>query len=346
MNMNIKEAINKIIERHSLTEKEMESVMEEIMTGAATAAQVSSFITALRMKGETVAEITGAARVMRRKATRVEVGLDLSPDGEILVDTCGTGGDGSHTFNISTASALVVAAGGLKVAKHGNRSVSSLCGSADVLKALGVNLELTPVQVADSIKQVGIGFLFAPLLHGAMKYAIGPRREVGIRTIFNVLGPLTNPAGANVQLLGVYERSLTKTLAAVLQGLGNQRAMVVHGAGGLDELSLAGTNHIAWLKGDTIKELSLNPAEAGLSEAPLSALRGGDLPENAALLKKVLEGENGPRRDVVLLNSAAVFVTAERVENFRQGVELAAEIIDNGSAQQKLAELIQFSNDQ
>ncbi|MEA1924209.1 MAG: anthranilate phosphoribosyltransferase, partial [Pseudomonadota bacterium] len=237
--MNTKEAISKIIERHSLTENEMESVMEEIMTGAATAAQVSSFITALRMKGETVAEITGAARVMRRKATRVEVELDQGPDGEILVDTCGTGGDGSHTFNISTASALVVAAGGLKVAKHGNRSVSSLCGSADVLKALGVNLELTPAQVADSIKQVGIGFLFAPLLHGAMKYAIGPRREIGIRTIFNVLGPLTNPAGANVQLLGVYDRSLTTTLAAVLQGLGNQRAMVVHGAGGLDELSLA-----------------------------------------------------------------------------------------------------------
>ena len=345
MNMNIKQAIAKIIELHSLTEKEMESVMEEIMTGVATPAQVSSFITALRMKGESVAEIIGAARVMRQKATRVEVELDQSLAGEILVDTCGTGGDGSHTFNISTASALVVAAAGLKVAKHGNRSVSSRCGSADVLKTLGVNLDLTPAQVADSIKQIGIGFLFAPLLHGAMKYAIGPRREIGIRTIFNVLGPLTNPAGANVQLLGVYERSLTKTLAAVLQGLGNQRAMVVHGAGGLDELSLAGTNHIAWLKGDTIEELILNPAEAGLSEAPLSALRGGDLQANAALLKKVLEGEKGPRRDVVLLNSAAVFVTAERVENFRQGVELAAEIIDNGSAQQKLAELIQFSND-
>ncbi len=344
--MNIKEAIAKIIERHSLTEGEMENVMEEIMTGAATPAQVSSFITALRMKGESVAEITGAARVMRRKATRIEVGFDPDQNGEILVDTCGTGGDGSHTFNISTASALVVAASGFKVAKHGNRSVSSLCGSADVLKALGVNLELTPAQVADSIKQVGIGFLFAPLLHGAMKYAIGPRREIGIRTIFNVLGPLTNPAAANVQLLGVYERSLTLTLAAVLQGLGNQRAMVVHGAGGLDELSLAGTNHIAWLKGDTIKELSLDPAEAGLSEAPLTALRGGDPKENADLIRKLLAGEKGPRRDVVLLNSAAVFMTAERVGDFRQGVELAAATIDNGSVQRKLDELIQFSNDQ
>ena len=343
--MNIKEAIAKIIERHSLTEGEMENVMEEIMTGAATPAQVSSFITALRMKGETVAEITGAARVMRRKATRIEVGFDPDQNGEILVDTCGTGGDGSHTFNISTTSALVVAASGLKVAKHGNRSVSSLCGSADVLKALGVNLELTPAQVADSIKQVGIGFLFAPLLHGAMKYAIGPRREIGIRTIFNVLGPLTNPAAANVQLLGVYERSLTLTLAAVLQGLGNQRAMVVHGAGGLDELSLAGTNHIAWLKGDTIKELSLDPAEAGLSEAPLTALRGGDPKENADLMRKLLAGEKGPQRDVVLLNSAAVFMTAERVGDFRQGVELAAATIDNGSVQRKLDELIQFSND-
>ena len=344
--MNIKEAISKIIERHSLTEKEMESVMEEIMTGAATSAQVSSFITALRMKGESVAEIIGAARVMRQKATRIEVGFDPASDGEILVDTCGTGGDGSHTFNISTASALVVAAAGLKVAKHGNRSVSSRCGSADVLKALGVNLELTPDQVAASIKEIGIGFLFAPLLHGAMKYAIGPRREIGIRTIFNVLGPLTNPAGANVQLLGVYERSLTKTLAAVLQGLGNQQAMVVHGAGGLDELSLAGTNHIAWLKGDTIKELSLKLAEAGLSEAPLTALIGGDPKENADIIRKLLAGEKGPRRDVVLLNTAAVFVTAERVENFRQGVELAAATIDNGSARQKLAELVQFSNDQ
>ena len=342
--MNIKEAIAKIVEHHSLTEVEMEIVMEEIMTGVATPAQVASFITALRMKGETVAEITGAARVMRQKATRIEVDFDLDQNREVLVDTCGTGGDGSHTFNISTATSLVVAASGLKVAKHGNRSVSSLCGSADVLKALGVNLELTAVQVAASIRQIGIGFLFAPLLHGAMKYAIGPRREIGIRTIFNVLGPLTNPASANVQLLGVYERSLTATLAAVLRGLGNQRAMVVHGAGGLDELSLAGVNHIAWLKGDVIEELTLKPAEAGLSEAPLSALRGGDALENAALLKKLLAGEKGPRRDVVLLNSAAVFVTAERVENFRQGVELAAETINNGSALRKLDELIQFSN--
>ena len=268
--MNIKEAIGKIVEHHSLTESEMEIVMEETMTGAATPAQISSFLTALRMKGETVAEITGAARIMRKQATRIEVDFELAQNGGILVDTCGTGGDGSHTFNISTATALVVAASGLKVAKHGNRSLSSLCGSADVLQALGVNLELTADQVAASISQVGIGFLFAPLLHGAMKYAIGPRREIGIRTIFNVLGPLTNPASANVQLLGAYDRSLPLTLAAVLKGLGEQRAMVVHGAGGLHELSLAGATHIAWLKGDTIEELTLEPADAGLPEAPRS----------------------------------------------------------------------------
>ncbi len=344
--MNIKKAIARIVEHNSLIESEMENVMEEIMTGAATPAQVASFITALRMKGETVAEITGAARVMRQKATRIEVGFDPGHENEILVDTCGTGGDGSHTFNISTATALVVSAAGLKVAKHGNRSVSSLCGSADVLKALGVNLELTPAQVAASIKQVGIGFLFAPLLHGAMKYAVGPRREIGTRTIFNLLGPLTNPASANVQLLGVYDHSLTLTLAAVLKGLGNKRAMVVHGAEGLDELSLAGINYIAWLKGDVIEEFTINPAEAGLSEAPLSALQGGDAQINADLLKKLLAGEKGPRRDIVLLNSAAVFVTAERVADFRQGVELAAVTIDSGASRRKLAELVQFSNDQ
>ena len=343
--MNIKEAITKFVEHHSLTESEMVMVMEEIMTGVATAAQVASFITALRMKGETVAEITGAARVMRQKATRIEVNYEQDQNDELLVDTCGTGGDGSHTFNISTATALVVAAAGLKVAKHGNRSVSSLCGSADVLKALGVNLELTPAQVAVSIRQVGIGFLFAPLLHGAMKYAIGPRREIGIRTIFNLLGPLTNPARANVQLLGVYDRSLTRTLASVLKGLGEERAMVVHGAGGLDELSLLGVNYIAWLKRGVIEELTLKPADAGLSEAPLSALKGGDALENATLLKQVLAGEKGPRRDIVLLNSAAVFMTAERVADFRQGVELAASTIDGGAARQKLKELVQFSND-
>ncbi|MBN2808315.1 MAG: anthranilate phosphoribosyltransferase [Deltaproteobacteria bacterium] len=350
--MNIKEAIAKVVGHASLIQTEMEQVMEEIMTGVATPAQVAAFITALRMKGETVAEITGAARVMRKQATRVEVEFESSPNPEIipntlpdiLVDTCGTGGDGSHTFNISTATALVVAAAGLKVAKHGNRSVSSLCGSADVLQALGVNLDLTAAQVAASIRQIGIGFLFAPLLHGAMRYAIGPRREIGIRTIFNLLGPLTNPAGANVQLLGVYDSALTRTLAAVLAGLGENRAMVVHGAGGLDELSLAGANHIAWLKGGTIEELVLKPADAGLDEAPLSALRGGDAQANAALFRELLAGEKGPRRDIVLLNSAAVFVVAERAADFHQGVELAAATIDSGSARQKLEELIQFSN--
>ncbi len=342
--MDIKEAIAKVVERNSLTAPEMESVMTQIMTGGATPAQVAALITGLRMKGETVAEITGAARVMRQQATRIETGLDLDDETTILVDTCGTGGDGSHTFNISTVTALVVAGAGLKVAKHGNRSVSSSCGSADVLNALGVNLELSPEQVAESIKEIGIGFLFAPLLHGAMKYAIGPRREIGVRTIFNLLGPLTNPAGANVQLLGVYDGELVLTLAEVLRDLGSRRAMVVHGAGGLDELSLAGSNRIAWLQGDEIKELSLTPGDAGLTEAPLSALIGGDPQFNAELVQEILRGAAGPQRDVVLLNSAALFVCAGQVDDFRQGVDLAATTIDEGRARQKLTELIEFSN--
>ncbi len=341
--MDIKEAIAKVIECESLTAPEMESVMTQIMTGGASSAQVAALITGLRMKGEAVAEITGAARVMRRQATRIDTGLNLDDDNTILVDTCGTGGDGSHTFNISTVTALVAAGAGLKVAKHGNRSVSSSCGSADVLKALGVNLELSAEQVGASIKKIGIGFLFAPLLHGAMKYAIGPRREIGVRTIFNLLGPLTNPAGANVQLLGVYDGDLVRPLAEVLRGLGSRRAMVVHGAGSLDELSLVGSNRIAWFKGDEISELTLAPAEAGLKETPLTALIGGDPEFNAGLVLKILAGAAGPQRDVVLLNSAALFVCAGLVDDFHQGVELAATTIDEGRARRKLAELIEFS---
>ena len=338
--MNIREALDRVVEKNSLSESEMEGVMEEIMTGAATPAQMAAFITALRMKGEAVAEITGAARVMRRHATRIAAG---SGAGEVLVDTCGTGGDGAHTFNISTTVALVAAAAGLKVAKHGNRSISSRCGSADVLQALGVNLELSPRRVGEAIDRVGIGFLFAPLLHGAMKYAIGPRREIGIRTIFNLLGPLTNPAGATVQLLGVYDADLVPVLAAVLKGLGSHRAMVVHGAGGLDELSLAGASRVAWLRDGEIRELEIRPADAGLDEAPLTALTGGAPEENAAIVRAVLAGEPGPRRDVVIFNCAALFVTAGRVDDFRQGAELAAELIASGAAAGKLEELVGFS---
>jgi anthranilate phosphoribosyltransferase len=338
--MEIKQAIGRVVERRSLSEVEMEQVMEEIMTGAATPAQVAAFITGLRMKGEEVAEITGAARVMRRHATRIETGC--GPD-EILVDTCGTGGDGAHTFNISTTVALVAAAAGLKVAKHGNRSVSSRCGSADVLQALGVNLELSPAAVGRAVREIGIGFLFAPLLHKAMKYAIGPRREIGIRTVFNILGPLTNPAGATVQLLGVYDPGLPPLMAAVLQGLGSRQAMVVHGAGGLDELSLSGENRVAWLKDGEIKEIVLRPADAGLAEAPLEALAGGGPEENAAIIRELLAGGKGPRRDVVLLNAAALFVTAGRVEDFRAGAGLVAELIDSGAVAAKLEELVAFT---
>ncbi len=338
--MDIKEAIALVVAGRTLNESEMEAVMEEIMTGVATPAQIAAFITGLRMKGEAVSEIAGAARVMRRHATRIETGCGADA---ILVDTCGTGGDGAHTFNISTTVALVAAAAGLKVAKHGNRSVSSRCGSADVLQALGVNLELTPRQVGAAVREVGIGFLFAPLLHKAMKYAIGPRREIGIRTLFNILGPLTNPAGATVQLLGVYDPELPSLLAAVLRELGSRRAMVVHGAGGLDELSLAGENRIAWLADGEIRELFLEPAAAGLAEAPLAALAGGGPEENAAIVRSILAGEKGPKRDVVLLNCAALFVTAGRVGDFRAGAGLAAELIDSGAAALKLEELIAFS---
>lgn len=339
----IRRMIGKVVAGSNLELAEMEQVMTEIMTGAATQAQIGSFITALRIKGETVAEISGAAKVMRQQATRIETGLDLA-GGELLVDTCGTGGDGSHTFNISTTTALVAAAAGLKVAKHGNRSVSSSCGSADVLAALGVNLELGPEAVADCIAQVGIGFLFAPLLHGAMKYAIGPRREIGLRTIFNLLGPLTNPAGANVQLLGVYAPELTLTLASVLKELGSSRAMVVHGAGGLDELSLAGENRLAWLNRGEIQEMKLAPSAAGLKEAPNRALRGGEANDNAAIISAILEGrESGPRRDIVLLNSAALLVVAGLVESFKEGVDVAAGLIADGAVKRKLAELVEFS---
>lgn len=339
----IRQMIGKVVLGRDLELAEMEAVMTEIMTGAATPAQIGSFITALRIKGESVPEITGAAKVMRAQATRIDTGLDLA-GGELLVDTCGTGGDSSHTFNISTTTALVAAAAGLKVAKHGNRSVSSRCGSADVLAALGVNLELGPEQVAECICQVGIGFLFAPLLHGAMKYAIGPRREIGLRTIFNVLGPLTNPAGANVQLLGVYDPELTTTIAAVLRELGSRRAMVVHGAGGLDELSLAGENRIAWLQDGEIKEITLHPAAAGLKEAANSAVRGGEAEDNAGMIKAILDArETGAGRDIVLLNSAALLVVAGRADDFSSGVGMAADLIDSGAVQRKLAELVDCS---
>jgi len=339
----IREAISRVIERKDLNEKQMVEVMNEIMGGEATPAQIGSFITALRMKGETIEEISGAAKVMREKATRIETGVALDK-GEILVDTCGTGGDNSGTFNVSTTTAFVVAAAGIPVAKHGNRSVSSQCGSADVLEALGVNLDLTPEQVGKCVREVGIGFLFAPMLHSAMKHAIGPRREIGVRTIFNVLGPLTNPAGANVQLLGVYSPDLCEKLARVLGRLGSRRALVVCGAGNVDEFTVTGDTEVAELSNGEVRTYTVHPEDAGLGCSRLVDLQGGDTPaESAAILRDVLGGAKGPKRDMLLLNSGAALYAAGKVPGLKTGVVLAAGIIDSGAALAKLEALIKFS---
>jgi anthranilate phosphoribosyltransferase len=321
----------------------MVGVMNEIMSGKATPAQIGSFITALRMKGETIEEISGAAMVMRKKATRITTGVAVDK-GEILVDTCGTGGDSSGTFNVSTTTAFVVAAAGIPVAKHGNRSISSQCGSADVLEALGVNLDLTPEQVGNCVKEVGIGFLFAPMLHSAMKYAIGPRREIGIRTIFNVLGPLTNPAGANVQLLGVYSPDLCEKLARVLGRLGSQRALVVCGAGNVDELTVTGDTIVAELANGEVITYTVCPEDVGLNRCTLVDLKGGDTPEeSAAILRDILGGAEGPRRNMLLFNSGAALYAAGKVSGLTPGVARAAELIDSGAALTKLDSLITFS---
>ena len=312
------------------------------MSGEATAAQIGSFITALRIKGETVAEITGAVRVMREKATRIETGVDINRGG-IVIDTCGTGGDSSGTFNVSTTSAFVVAGAGGIVAKHGNRSVSSKCGSADVLEASGVALNLTPDQISRCIREVGIGFLFAPALHGAMKYAIGPRREIGIRTVFNILGPLTNPAGANVQLLGVFDARLTELLANVLGRLGSKRALVVHGEGNLDELTVTGATRVSELVNGTVTTYTVTPEEFGMQRVGLEALAGAATPQLAAVeMRAILTGEQGAKRDMVLLNSGAALMVANLVPTIAEGIKVAASIIDSGKAVAKLDELVQL----
>lgn len=335
--MKIKESIAYILAGKNLSESEAESVMEKIMSGQATPAQIGGFLVALRQKGETVEEVTGFARAMRHNA------ITISPRQNLLVDTCGTGGDGAHTFNISTTAAFVVAGAGLAVAKHGNRSVSSQCGSADVLESLGVNLALSPEGVAASIDKVGIGFLYAPRLHPAMKHAIGPRREMGVRTVFNILGPLTNPAGAQAQVLGVYDEELTEMMAQVLNSLGSRAAFVVHGAGGLDELSTIGPNRVSQLRDGQVQTYTLDPSEMGFSPATLSDLRGGDVEENASLTRKVLRGTRGPRRDVVLLNAAAALTAGGLAGDVPEGLSLAAKSIDSGAAQAKLEKLVAFT---
>lgn len=334
----MKEMISRLVTGESLNTEEMAGAMRMMMEGAATPAQIGGFLTALRVKGETVEEIYGAALVMREKAIRICQGK------KGLLDTCGTGGDGKNTFNISTAVAFVVAAAGVPVAKHGNRAVSSACGSADVLEELGVDVNLDPVQVEHCIEKTGIGFLFAPHFHQAMKYAVGPRKELGFRTIFNVLGPLTNPAGAELQLMGVYDEKLLSTLAQVLALLGVKNAMVVHGAGGIDELSLAGENHLCRVRqGKVESSFKLNPEEVGLNRAPLEEIQGGDAEMNARILREIFQGVTGPRRDVVLLNAAVTFLAAEKVERISDGMKLAAELIDSGATMRKLEELIEVS---
>lgn len=336
----IKEAIATVVRGDDLTEGEMMEAMEEIMEGRATPSQIGSFITALRMKGEIVDEITGAAKVMRAKAEKIA--LKDHPEDETILDTCGTGGDSANTFNVSTATAFVAAGGGVKVAKHGNRSVSSQCGSADVLERLGLKLDILPSDVERCIREVGIGFLFAPLFHGAMKYAAGPRREIGLRTIFNVLGPLTNPAGATAQLLGVYDLGLTEKMANVLGKLGTKEAFVVCGEGRFDEISICGTSKVSHLRDGDVTTFEMTPEEYGFKRATPDAINGGDASENARIILDILEGEHGPKRDIVLLNAGAAFVAAGLDNDLKAGIERAKESIDSGKAKEKLDSLINF----
>lgn len=342
--MNIKEAISKIVISQDLTEQEMVSVMNDIMDGNATDAQIGSFITALRMKGETIDEIVGAVRVMRSKATFVDSGVDTA-GGAVLMDIVGTGGDGSGTFNVSTTTAFVVAAAGIPVAKHGNRAVSSQCGSADVLEALGVDLNLPATAVSQCVRSVGIGFLFAPMLHGAMKYAIAPRREIGIRSIFNILGPMTNPAGANVQLTGVFARELTTVLANVLVRLGIKRTLVVWGEGNMDELTVTGTSHIADGFNGKVTNYTLEPEDVGLTRASLLDIKGGATAiEAAQQVRSVLRGEPGAKLDMVLFNGGASLFAAGRAGTIMEGIAQARELIASGAALKKLDQLVSFSS--
>ena len=334
----IQNAVQKLIERESLSEAEAALLMNEIMDGAATDAQIGAFLAAARMKGETAKEITGFAKTMRGKA------IQIRPAREPLIDTCGTGGDGAHTFNISTAAAFIAAGAGAAVAKHGNRSVSSKCGSSNVLEELGVNIHAAPEQIERCIDETGVGFLFAPTFHKAMKNVAKPRQELGIRTVFNILGPLTNPAGATRQLLGVFDPKWLRPMAETLRNLGSERALVVHGRGGLDEISLAGRTQVAELKDGSVETYEIDPRECGVTPAGIDRLKGGDPPENARILRGVLNGEEGPKREVAVLNAAAALLAAGIAEDLPDGIERAREAIDAGAAKNALDELIRVSN--
>ncbi len=332
----IKEAIQSLISGRSLTKEEAALVMEEIMGGEATPAQFGAFVTALRLKGETADELVGLAKTMRAKAISV-------PVSEPVVDTCGTGGDNLSTFNISTAAALVAAGAGVRVAKHGNRAMSSQCGSADVLEALGVKIDLDAKQVKRCLEEVGMGFMFAPIFHPAMKYAASPRREIGIRTVFNILGPLTNPAGARAQVLGVADGSLVEKLASVLQGLGSHHVLVVHGKDGLDDITVTGETMVCELKNDSLRSYTISPEDFGLPRASLSDLKGGTAAENAELVLNILNGGPGPKLDAVLMNASAVLLAVDRVDTLKQGITLAKEVVESGHALAKLNQLVEFT---
>lgn len=335
--MDIQSALKQVIARQHLSEQDMADVMNQIMTGNATPAQIGGFLVGLVMKGETVDEITGAARVMRSLATPVTI------HAERLVDTCGTGGDGSRTFNISTTVAFVVAAAGGNVAKHGNRSVSSVSGSADVLEKAGVNLNITPQQVARCVESIGVGFMFAPAHHSAMKHAIGPRREMAVRTIFNLLGPLTNPAGAKRQVMGVFSKQWVRPIAEVLQRLGSEHVMVVHAADGMDEISINAETFVAEATPDAIFEYTITPEQFGLQRAPLSTLEVHSVDDSLAMVKAVLGKEPGPAADVVALNAGAAIYVAGIAGSLQEGVALAQDAIGSGLALAKLNELVQLT---
>ena len=336
--MTFQTILHNLVDGNDLTEDEMVSSMTEIMEGEVTDSQLAAFLTALHIKGETVAEIVGAARVMRAKAEKLNI--KSTP----LVDTCGTGGDGADTFNISTASALVTAGAGVKVAKHGNRAVSSRSGSADVLKCLGVNLDANLATVQRCVDEAGLGFLFAPLMHKAMKHAGGVRKELGFRTIFNLLGPLTNPANAQAQVLGVFDVKWVQPLAEVLRDLGCSRALVVHGSDGLDEITLTGVSQVAELKNGEVTSYSLDPGELGFEYCASDDLKGGTPEENAAIIQEILNGEKGPKRDIVVVNSAAAIYVAGKADSLDLAVQLAVNSIESGKARDKLQDLCRITN--
>ena len=334
----MKYVIAKLIDGRDLHETEIMRAMNLIIEGEVTPAQIGSFMTALRIKGESIAEITGAAKSMRQKSTRIDV------RSQVVMDTCGTGGDQSGTFNISTTVAFVVASAGVVVAKHGNRSVSSDCGSADVLEKLGVNIFADPDVVEECLQQIGIGFLFAPKLHSAMKHVSDARQEIGVRTLFNMLGPLSNPAGTKYQLLGVYDPALTEIFAGVLKNLGSQKAFVVHGLDGLDEISICAPTRISELKDGLIRTYNFDPSQVFQQTYSLEEIKGGDASQNAEILIDVLSGKQGPHRDIVLLNSAFALMAAEKVSTLADAIQFSEKCIDEGFSKQKLMDIIQYSN--